>query len=40
LTIRIVNTGTEPAQVYVAIRSGFVAKAADGSLIGTPPWAL
>ena len=38
--IRIVNPGTEPAQVYVAIRSGFVAKAADGSLIGTPPWAL
>ena len=38
--IQIVNPGTEPARVYVAIRSGFVAKAADGSLIGTPPWAL
>ena len=38
--IHIVNPGTEPAKVYVAIRSGFVAKAADGSLVGTPPWAL
>jgi uncharacterized RmlC-like cupin family protein len=38
--IHVVNPGTEPAKVYVAIRSGFVAKAADGSLIGTPPWAL
>jgi mannose-6-phosphate isomerase-like protein (cupin superfamily) len=37
--IQVVNTGTEPAKVYVAIRSGFTAKAADGSPIGTPPWA-
>jgi mannose-6-phosphate isomerase-like protein (cupin superfamily) len=37
--ITVVNTGTEPAHVHVVIRSGFVAKAADGSVIGTPPWA-
>jgi mannose-6-phosphate isomerase-like protein (cupin superfamily) len=37
--IQLCNPGTEPAEVYVAIRAGFSAKAADGSDIGTPPWA-
>lgn len=37
--IQVANPGTEPARVHVAIRSGFTAKAADGSAIGTPPWA-
>ncbi|GAB1693557.1 cupin domain-containing protein [Krasilnikovia sp. M28-CT-15] len=38
--IQLCNPGDQPATVYVAIRAGFVAQAADGSLIGTPPWAL
>lgn len=37
--IQIANTGTEPARLHVAIRAGFTATAADGSSIGTPPWA-
>jgi mannose-6-phosphate isomerase-like protein (cupin superfamily) len=37
--IAVVNPGAEPAQVYVAIKPGFTAKTADGTEIGTPPWA-
>jgi mannose-6-phosphate isomerase-like protein (cupin superfamily) len=37
--IRLVNPDAEPATAYVAIRAGFTAKAADGTAIGTPPWA-
>jgi mannose-6-phosphate isomerase-like protein (cupin superfamily) len=37
--ISVVNHGPEPAQLHVAIRSGFKAKAEDGSTIPTPPWA-
>ena len=36
--IQLVNVGTEPAQLYVAIRSGFVGTMADGTTI-SPPWA-
>ena len=36
--IQLVNVGTEPAQLYVAIRSGFVGTMADGTKV-TPPWA-
>jgi mannose-6-phosphate isomerase-like protein (cupin superfamily) len=38
--IQVANPGAEPARVLVAIRAGFTAKAADGSDLGTPPWAL
>jgi mannose-6-phosphate isomerase-like protein (cupin superfamily) len=37
--IQLVNPGTVPAEAFVAIRSGFSATAADGTSIGTPPWA-
>lgn len=37
--IQLCNAGASPAEAYVAIRAGFSAKAADGTLIGTPPWA-
>lgn len=37
--IQLVNTGTAPARVHVAIRAGFTATMADGTPIGTPPWA-
>lgn len=37
--IQLLNAGDAPAEVVVAIAAGFVAKAADGSVIGTPPWA-
>ena len=36
--IRLVNTGHEPAELYVAIRSGFTGTMADGTKV-TPPWA-
>ena len=36
--IQLVNTGAEPAELYVAIRSGFTGTMADGTKI-TPPWA-
>ncbi len=36
--IQLVNTGTEPAELYVAIRSGFTGTMADGTKV-TPPWA-
>jgi mannose-6-phosphate isomerase-like protein (cupin superfamily) len=38
--IQIANVGEGRAEVVVAIASGFTATAADGSEIGTPPWAL
>jgi mannose-6-phosphate isomerase-like protein (cupin superfamily) len=37
--IQVENPDDVPAQVFVAIRSGFTATAEDGTLIGTPPWA-
>ena len=37
--IRLVNPDDAAATAYVAIRAGFTAKAADGTAIGTPPWA-
>ena len=36
--IQLVNTGPDPAELYVAIRSGFTGTMADGTKI-TPPWA-
>ncbi|HEU5472193.1 MAG TPA: cupin domain-containing protein [Actinophytocola sp.] len=36
--IALVNTGDGPAELYVAIRAGFVGTGADGSKI-RPPWA-
>ena len=36
--IALVNTGDAPAELYVAIRSGFVGTMADGTKI-SPPWA-
>jgi mannose-6-phosphate isomerase-like protein (cupin superfamily) len=37
--IQISNVGEGAAEVVVAIAAGFQASAADGSPIGTPPWA-
>jgi len=37
--IQLENPSDVPAQVFVAIRSGFTATAEDGTPIGTPPWA-
>ncbi|MFL6142609.1 MAG: cupin domain-containing protein [Labedaea sp.] len=36
--IQLVNTGTGPAELIVAIRAGFVGTMPDGSTI-SPPWA-
>ena len=38
--IQVANVGDGEAEVVVAIAAGFHASAADGSTIGTPPWAL
>ncbi len=38
--IQVANPGTEPAEAYVAIRAGFTPTMADGSVLGTPPWAV
>lgn len=38
--IQVANVGDSEAEVVVAIPAGFSAAAADGSRIGTPPWAL
>ena len=38
--IQVANAGEGEAEVVVAIAAGFTAAAADGSAIGTPPWAL
>jgi mannose-6-phosphate isomerase-like protein (cupin superfamily) len=37
--IQLVNDATVPAEAYVVIPAGFHAKMADGSEVGTPPWA-
>ncbi len=37
--IQLANAGDGPARLHVAIQSGFVATMADGTAIGTPPWA-
>lgn len=37
--IQLVNPGAGPARIQVAIRSGFTATMADGTPVGTPPWA-
>jgi len=36
--ILLVNTGTEPAELYVAIKAGFHGLMADGTKV-SPPWA-
>lgn len=38
--IQVSNVGDGEAEVVVAISAGFTAAAADGSEIGTPPWAV
>jgi mannose-6-phosphate isomerase-like protein (cupin superfamily) len=38
--IQVANVGDVEAEVVVVIAAGFTATAADGSVIGTPPWAL
>jgi mannose-6-phosphate isomerase-like protein (cupin superfamily) len=38
--IQLANPGQEPARVHVAITAGFQAAMADGTSIGTPPWAV
>lgn len=38
--IQVSNLGEGESEVIVAIASGFTATAADGTAIGTPPWAL
>lgn len=37
--ILLINPNDEPAEAYIAIRAGFNAAMADGTPIGTPPWA-
>lgn len=37
--IQLANTGGGPARLHVAIRAGFTATMADGTVVGTPPWA-
>jgi mannose-6-phosphate isomerase-like protein (cupin superfamily) len=37
--IQLSNPGSEPAGAYVVIPAGFSATMADGTPIGTPPWA-
>jgi mannose-6-phosphate isomerase-like protein (cupin superfamily) len=38
--IQVSNAGDGAAEVLVAITAGFSATMADGSEVGTPPWAL
>ena len=38
-SIQLANPGSVDAEIYVAICAGFTATAADGTVIGTPPWA-
>jgi mannose-6-phosphate isomerase-like protein (cupin superfamily) len=38
-SIALSNPGAEPAELYVAIPAGFTATTAEGTPIGTPPWA-
>ncbi|OLB65888.1 MAG: hypothetical protein AUI10_04970 [Actinobacteria bacterium 13_2_20CM_2_72_6] len=37
--ILVENPGDEPARAYIAIAAGFTATMADGTSVGTPPWA-
>lgn len=37
--IQLVNPDADVATAYVTIRAGFHAATADGTAIGTPPWA-
>jgi mannose-6-phosphate isomerase-like protein (cupin superfamily) len=37
--IQLTNVGGGPAVLHVAIQAGFSATMADGTLVGTPPWA-
>ncbi|RNL81063.1 cupin domain-containing protein [Nocardioides marmorisolisilvae] len=37
--IQLSNPGGVPARVHVAVTAGFTAAMADGSPVGTPPWA-
>lgn len=37
--IQLANPGVEPARVHVSITAGFSAVMADGTAVGTPPWA-
>ena len=37
--IQLANPGDEPARAYIAIGAGFTATMADGTALGTPPWA-
>jgi mannose-6-phosphate isomerase-like protein (cupin superfamily) len=38
-SIQLENPTTDEAEAIVAIRSGFTASLADGTSVGTPPWA-
>jgi mannose-6-phosphate isomerase-like protein (cupin superfamily) len=38
--IQVSNAGEGEAEAVVAVAAGFTASTADGSPIGTPPWAL
>ena len=38
--IHLVNPGAEPATAYVVVQAGFTGTMQDGTVIGTPPWAL
>jgi mannose-6-phosphate isomerase-like protein (cupin superfamily) len=38
--IQLINPTDEIAEVVIAVTAGFVATSADGTPIGTPPWAL
>jgi len=37
--IQLANPGDEPATAVIAIGAGFTATMADGTALGTPPWA-
>jgi mannose-6-phosphate isomerase-like protein (cupin superfamily) len=37
--IQLANAGEGPAVLHVAIQAGFAATMADGTPVGTPPWA-
>jgi mannose-6-phosphate isomerase-like protein (cupin superfamily) len=37
--IQLINPTDEPAEAYVAIAAHFTATTADGTALGTPPWA-
>jgi mannose-6-phosphate isomerase-like protein (cupin superfamily) len=37
--IQLTNSSAEPAVLHVAVQAGFTATMADGTPVGTPPWA-